>query len=50
MGGAGSMHDSDENYIQNFGRKTCRKDNYFRDTDVDGWIILKWSLNKYDNL
>jgi hypothetical protein len=45
MGIACSMHVVGDEYIQCFGGKARRKENYDK-VDVGGRIILKWILEK----
>jgi hypothetical protein len=46
MGGACSTYGRDEKYTENFGRKSEGRD-HSEDLDVDGRIILEWSLEKW---
>jgi hypothetical protein len=47
MGGTCREHESEEKCIHNFGRKPCWKETA-SDPALDGRIILKWAVKKYD--
>ena len=48
MGVACSTYGREERYIQSFGGRKPEGKNHLEDPDVDGRIILKWLLRKWD--
>jgi len=43
MGESCSTHGRDDNFIQYFGRKTCKGREYSEDVGVHWRIILEWN-------
>jgi hypothetical protein len=46
MGEACSTYREEEQYIQGFGGKTCKKRDHLQDSGANGKIILKLILNR----
>jgi len=48
MGGACSLYRGEERRIQGFGLGNLRERDHLEDPGVDGRIILRWILRKWD--
>jgi len=47
MGGAYCMNGGEKRCIQGFGEETCGKQTIWRDSNVDGRIILRWIFREW---
>ena len=48
MSGACSTYGGEKKSIQSFGRGILRERDHFEDSGIDGRIILRWILRKWD--